>query len=56
MDKQRYRVRVPWPRVITLTKDEGMDRGFENYGFSFQVMRTEKVIPDVDIGPEIYEC
>ena len=47
---------MPWPRVIALTKDDKMDRGFKNHGFPFRVVRAGKVIPDIDPGPEIYRC
>lgn len=55
VEKEKFRVRVPWPRIIALTKDDGMDRRFENHNFPFEVVRTGKVIPDCDPGPEIYE-
>lgn len=41
-----FKVRVPWPKTIARTGDEGVDRRFVDRGFAFEVCRPEDVIPD----------
>jgi hypothetical protein len=48
-----FEVRVPWPSVIIRTKNDSVDRRFEDRGFPFRVFRPEKVMLDEDTGPEL---
>jgi len=50
---ESFQVRVPWPNVIIRTKNDGVDRRFEDRGFPFRVLRPETVMPDEDTGPEL---
>lgn len=45
-------VRVPWSRIIALAGGGGEYKYFESKGFSFRVVRLDKILPDIDTGPE----
>jgi hypothetical protein len=53
VEKEAFRVRVPWPSILIRTRDEGVDRRFEDQQFSFHIVRPDEVVPDKDNGPEL---
>lgn len=55
IEKGNFNVRVPWPSVIARTKNDAVDRRFEDKDFPFHVFRPEKVIPDSFTGLEWVE-
>lgn len=48
-----FLVRVPWPKVIIRTMNDGVDRRLEDRKFPFDVFRPQDVLPDEDTGPEL---
>ena len=46
VEKDKFRVRIPWPRVIARTKNDAVDRRLEDRGFPFHVFRPERVLID----------
>jgi hypothetical protein len=50
---QRFRVRVPWPRVRSVTYCKDVDRTMEKEGLPFQVWRPSKSLPEFG-GIDIY--
>jgi len=55
VEKDKFKVRVPWPIVIARTKNDAIDRRFEDKGFPFHVFRPEKVLSDKFSGLEWVE-
>jgi hypothetical protein len=53
--KDKFRMRVPWPRVIARTKNDVVDRQLEDRGFHFHVFRPEEVLTDQFSGLEWIE-
>lgn len=52
IEKDKFRVRVPWPYCIARTKNDAVDRQLEDKGFPFHVFRPEDVLCDYFSGLE----
>lgn len=53
--KSNFRVRIPWPRVIALTKNEGIDHMMIDQDFPFEIIRPAKVMSEPCGGMELVD-
>jgi hypothetical protein len=51
IERNSFRVRVPWPVIQVQRRDESVDRHFEDQNFPFQIIRPNDIKPDRDSGP-----
>jgi hypothetical protein len=53
IERNSFRVRVPWPIVRIQRRDEGVNQRFEDQNFPFRIFRPADIKPDRDTGPHL---